>query len=64
MDAFFVKIDEGVNVGDEVIVMNDASYLAKKAKTISYEILTDFSMLRGITKIKKTNSRKILSKNL
>ena len=50
MDAFFVKIDESVNVGDEVIVMNDASYLAKKAKTITYEILTNFSNLRGTVK--------------
>ena len=50
MDAFFVKIDEGVNVGDEVIVLRDASYLAKKAKTITYEILTNFSNLRGTVK--------------
>lgn len=56
MDAFFVKIDEGVNVGDEVIVLRDASYLAKKAKTITYEILTNFSNLRGM--VKKITSNK------
>ena len=50
MDAFFVKIDESVNVGDEVVVLRDASYLAKKAKTITYEILTNFSNLRGTVK--------------
>lgn len=56
MDAFFVKIDENVNVGDEVIVLRDASYLAKKAKTITYEILTNFSNLRGT--VKKITSNK------
>lgn len=56
MDAFFVKIDESVNVGDEVIVLRDASYLAKKAKTITYEILTNFSNLRGT--VKKITSNK------
>lgn len=59
MDAFFVKIDESINVGDEVIVMNDASYLAKKAKTISYEILTNFSMLRGKTVVRAGGRKKI-----
>ena len=56
MDAFFVKIDENVNVGDEVVVLRDASYLAKKAKTITYEILTNFSNLRGT--VKKITSNK------
>lgn len=51
MDAFFVKIDDSVNVGDEVVVMDDAEYLAKKLETISYEILTNFSQLRGKTVI-------------
>ena len=49
MDAFFVKIDKNIKVGDDVIVMDDASYIAKKARTIPYEILTSFSKLRGRT---------------
>ncbi len=49
MDAFFVKVDENVRVGDKVFVMNDAQYLAKRLGTISYEILTNFSKMRGKT---------------
>ncbi len=56
MDAFFVKIDKSVSVGDEVLVMSDASYLAKRAKTIPYEILTNFSNLRGT--VKTTSNKK------
>lgn len=51
MDAFFVEIDESVSIGDEVVVMADAEYMAKKSETISYEILTGFSNFRGKTKI-------------
>ncbi len=51
MDAFFVEVDESVSIGDEVVVMADAEYMAKKSKTISYEILTGFSNFRGKTKI-------------
>lgn len=51
MDAFFVEVDESVFIGDEVVVMADAEYMAKKSKTISYEILTGFSNFRGKTKI-------------
>ena len=51
MDAFFVRVDENVKVGDEVTVMDDAQCLAKKCGTISYEMLTSFSKLRGRTKI-------------
>lgn len=51
MDAFFVEVDESVSIGDEVVVMADAEYMAKKAGTISYEILTGFSNFRGKTKI-------------
>jgi len=49
MDAFFVKVDERVKVGDVVDVMIDAEIFAKKIKTISYEILTGFSNFRGKT---------------
>lgn len=49
MDCFFVEVDSSVKVGDEVIVMSDAEYFAKKLDTISYEILTGFSNLRGET---------------
>lgn len=49
MDAFFVKVDETVKMGDIVEVMMDAEALAKKIKTISYEILTGFSNFRGKT---------------
>lgn len=49
MDAFFVKVDKNVKVGDEVIVMSDANYFAKKIDTIPYEILTGFSNFRGKT---------------
>ncbi len=52
MDAFFVKVDENVKEGDVVEVMTDANIFAKKTKTISYEILTGFSNLRGKTIIK------------
>lgn len=52
MDAFFVKIDKTVKVGDEVKVMQNAEYLAKKSGTISYEILTGFSNFRGKTILK------------
>lgn len=51
MDVFFVKVDESVKVGDEVMVMDDAQYFAKKLGTISYEVLTGFSNFRGKTKI-------------
>lgn len=47
MDAFFVKVDKEVKVGDKVICMFDADYLAKKIGTIPYEILTGFSNFRG-----------------
>ena len=47
MDAFFVKNDEKVKVGDSVIVMQDAEVFAKKLGTISYEVLTGFSNFRG-----------------
>ena len=49
MDAFFVKIDETVRVGDEVEIMENAQNFAKKCGTISYEILTGFSNFRGKT---------------
>lgn len=51
MDVFFVKIDESVKMGDEVLIMDDAEYLAKKLGTISYEVLTGFSNFRGKTKV-------------
>jgi len=51
MDVFFVKIDEKVKMGDEVVVMDDAQIFAKKLGTISYEVLTGFSNFRGKTKV-------------
>ncbi len=51
MDAFFVKVDQNVKVGDKVVCMFDANYMAKKTDTIPYEILTGFSNLRGDTLI-------------
>lgn len=45
MDAFFVKVDEYVQVGDEVVVMDNANDLSDG--TINYEVLTDFSRFRG-----------------
>lgn len=51
MDAFFVEIDESVKVGDKVVVMSNAESFAKKLGTISYEVLTGFSNLRGKTEI-------------
>lgn len=50
MDAFFVKVDNSVKVGDEVVVMKDANEL--KGDSIVYEVLTGFSNLRGKTIIK------------
>ena len=52
MDAFFVEVDNSVKVGDEVEVMCDAEIFAKECGTISYEILTGFSNLRGKTIVK------------
>ncbi|MBP3431342.1 MAG: alanine racemase [Clostridia bacterium] len=51
MDAFFVQVDQSVAAGDEVVVLEDAAYLAEKAGTISYEMLTSFSNFRGKTVI-------------
>lgn len=51
MDCFFVLVDENVRQFDKVEVMANASYLAKKMNTISYEILTGFSSFRGETLI-------------
>lgn len=51
MDAFFVKVNENVKVGDKVLCMFDADYLADKIGTIPYEILTGFSNFRGQTVI-------------
>lgn len=50
MDAFFVKVDETVKVGDIVVVMEDARELSYD--TIEYETLTRFSNFRGKTVIK------------
>ncbi len=50
MDVFFVKVDQSVMVGDEVIVMQNAFDLSKG--TIPYEVLTSFSSFRGETIIK------------
>ena len=51
MDCFFVKVDETVKVGDSVEVLSNAEKFAKISNTISYEILTGFSTLRGQTMI-------------
>lgn len=51
MDAFFVKVDGNVKVGDKVLCMFDTDYLADKIGTIPYEILTGFSNFRGQTVI-------------
>lgn len=51
MDAFFIKIDESVKVGDLVTVMQDANDL--KGDSIVYEVLTGFSNFRGKTLIKR-----------
>lgn len=47
MDVCFVEVDSFVSVGDEVIVMQDASKFANQLGTIEYEILTNFSKFRG-----------------
>lgn len=51
MDVFFVKVDERVKCGDEVLILDDAEIFAKRLGTISYEVLTGFSNFRGRTKI-------------
>lgn len=48
MDCFFLEIDENVKEGD-MVEFEDITSLAKKAKTISYEILTGLSNFRGKT---------------
>ncbi len=52
MDAFFVQVDDSVCPGDKVCVMWNAEEMANKIHTISYEILTGFSNLRGKTILK------------
>lgn len=47
MDAFFVRVDQNVKVGDQVVVMENANDLSKD--TIVYEVLTGFSNFRGKT---------------
>ena len=47
MDVCFVEVDDGVYVGDEVCVMQDAKLFANQLDTIEYEILTNFSKFRG-----------------
>ena len=49
MDCFFVLVDKNVKVFDKVEVLSDADYFAKILNTIPYEILTNFSKLRGQT---------------
>ena len=47
MDCFFVDITRvDCNVGDEVLVFDDANDWAKIAKTIPYEILTNLNFAR------------------
>lgn len=53
MDVFFVRIDDSVAVGDQVIVMQNADDIAKKLGSISYEVLTNFSKCRATTKIEQ-----------
>lgn len=50
MDAFFVRVDESIKVGAEVVVMKDANDL--KGDSIVYEVLSGFSNFRGKTLIK------------
>ena len=53
MDTFMVDVSHiPVQVGDKVIVMQDASYLAKICKTTPYEIGTNFIKFRGESVIK------------
>lgn len=53
MDTFMVDVSHiPVQVGDKVIVMQDASYLAKICKTTPYEICTNFIKFRGESVIK------------
>lgn len=47
MDAFFVKIDDTIKIGDEVVIFDDARDISKD--TIVYEVLTGFSNFRGKT---------------
>lgn len=48
MDSFMVDITNlNVKVGDEVVVMKDATDLAKIIETTPYEICTNFIKLRG-----------------
>lgn len=47
MDLTMINITNiDVQIGDEVIVLDDADMMARKLKTISYEILTNFSKIR------------------
>lgn len=49
MDACFVKVDENIEVGQDVKFVFDAQKCAEKSNTISYEILTGLSSFRGKT---------------
>lgn len=47
MDLTMIDVTNiDVQIGDEVIVLDDADMIARKLKTISYEILTNFSKIR------------------
>lgn len=47
MDLTMIDVTNiDVQIGDEVIVLDDADMMARKLKTISYEILTNFSKIR------------------
>lgn len=47
MDLTMIDVSAiNAKVGDRVIVLSDADVMARKLKTISYEILTNFSKLR------------------
>lgn len=48
MDAFMVDVsDVKCAIGDEVIVFDDASEIADQLQTSEYEVLTNFTKLRG-----------------
>lgn len=48
MDCMFIDISSVLNaqIGDKIVVMDNAEVFAKAAGTISYEILTNFSKMR------------------
>lgn len=46
MDMFMCKVDESIKIGDKVIILKNADYLAKYSNKSTYEVLSNFKNKR------------------